>query len=102
MRKINNVKTIYRAYINYVDNKTDEAYDDMRFYVAEHNDRLQKVVEDIYFELKNDFSKYDFVEFEIEKMVGQYVAEQDMVMGKCADQTWEDVMIEFNTLPKKL
>ena len=103
MKKINNVKRIYRAYITYT--IFDTAYDEERFYVVEYNERLQEAVENIYYELKNDFSKYNHVEFDVEKMVGDATTSQvshSLILGKCDDQTWEDVMMEFNNLPKRL
>lgn len=102
MKKINNVKRIYRAYITYVDNNM--AYDTERFYIANYEDKLQKVIEDIFWELKNDFEKYNDVEIEVEKMIGKSCLNyaSDLILGKCSDQTWEDVMIEFNNLPKRL
>lgn len=102
MKKINNVKRIYRAYITYV--KNDCAYDEERFYIAEFEDRLQQVIENIYWELKNDFEKYEEVEVEVEKMIGKSCLNysSDLILGKCADQTWQEVLEEFNRLPQRL
>lgn len=82
MKKINNVKRIYRAYITYVDNNM--AYDTERFYIANYEDKLQKVIEDIFWELKNDFEKYNDVEIEVEKMIGKSCLNyaSDLILGK--------------------